>query len=551
MKLTGNPVSKGIAIAPAYRYVPAPVQVNESHISESEKSAALEAVNAAFSTADAELKRIIASFPENEKEQAAIFLAHCEILRDEELYGSIQQRIQRDAFAPDSAVYFCANEFIEMLSQVKDETIQLRAADMKDVRNRLLRCLCGESGGDIAHLAEDCILISRDLLPSDTATLDRKHVLGIVTEAGGATSHTAILARSYGIPALVGVVNVMEQIHTGDLLVLDAGTGELIIQPTNVELKTAREKMVSWQLSQRECKNFQNKEAIAKDGTRIWIGQNIGSDADEILDAADFIGLFRTEFLYMHSDHIPTEDEQYRVYAKVMEHANGRMVTLRTLDIGGDKQLSYLDLPVEENPFLGMRGIRLCFQWEDIFRAQLRAALRASAHGKLGLLLPMVDGVEDIRRVRTILSSIQRDFDAQNIPYDHHYQLGVMIETPSAALIADDLAREVDFASIGSNDLCQYTHAVDRLNASVAGYYQGRSKAMLRLMKIAIDAFHKAGRPISICGELGGDPESTEALVGLGLRKLSMNASSIGEVKQKLFEITLIEAAAAAEQAMK
>ena len=551
MKLTGNPVSKGIAIAPAYRYVPAPVQVNESHISESEKSAALEAVNAAFSTADAELKRIIASFPGNEKEQAAIFLAHCEILRDEELYDSIRKRIQRDAFAPDSAVYSCANEFIDMLSQVKDETIQLRAADMKDVRNRLLRCLCGESGGDIAHLAEDCILIARDLLPSDTATLDRKHVLGIVTEAGGATSHTAILARSYGIPALVGVANFMEQIQTGDMLVLDAHTGELIIQPTNVELETAREKMVSWQLSQRECKNFQNKEAITKDGTRIWIGQNIGSDADEILDAADFIGLFRTEFLYMHSDHIPTEDEQYRVYAKVMEHAKGRMVTLRTLDIGGDKQLSYLDLPVEENPFLGMRGIRLCFMWEDIFRAQLRAALRASAHGKLGLLLPMVDGVEDIRRARTILSSIQKDFDELNIPYDHHYQLGVMIETPSAALIADDLAREVDFASIGSNDLCQYTHAVDRLNASVAGYYQGRSKAMLRLMKIAVDAFHKAGKPISICGELGGDPESTEALVGLGLRKLSMNASSIGEVKQKLFEITLIEAAAATEQAMK
>lgn len=550
MRLTGIPVSKGIAIAPAYRFAPVTMNVSEARICEAEKQAALETVKVAFSEADHELRQLIASFSEQEKEQAAIFLAHREIVRDEELFAGIEQRILEDAMAPDAAVVACVEEFIGMLSSVKDETIRLRVADMKDVRNRVIRCLHSESGGGIGCLRENCILVAHDLLPSDTATLDKQHVFGIVTEVGGATSHTAILARSYGIPALVGVAGAMERIETGDDLVLDAQAGELIVQPTKEETTAARDQLTRRQMNLIEENLYRNKEAVTKDGIRVLIGQNIGSDQDEIQDGADFVGLFRTEFLYMRSDHLPTEEEQFAAYSRVMKQAHGRMVTLRTLDIGGDKKLSYMDLPVEDNPFLGMRGVRLCFERVDILKTQLRAALRASAFGPLGILVPMVDGLADIARFKKILMSVLVELDDKNIAYDKQFKLGVMIETPAAALVADDLAREVDFASIGSNDLCQYTHAVDRMNASVAEYYQGNSKAMLRLMKMAIRAFHDADKPISICGELGGDPESTAVLVGLGLRKLSMNASSIAAVKRKLSEITIKEAVTYADSAI-
>lgn len=551
MKLSGNPVSKGIAIAPAYRYTPMPKQISESHISESEKQVAIESVKAAFTAVDGELQKLISSFSLHETEEAAIFSAHREILRDEELYMGIEQRILQDAMAPDYAIEACVDEFIDMLSSVKDETIRLRTADMKDVCNRLLRCLHGGKEGGITCLKEKCILITRDLLPSDTATMDKAHILGIVTELGGSTSHTAILARSYGIPALVGTTGILEDVQAGDVLILDALAGELIVRPTNEEMRQALEKQEHWRSSKLDEESFKNKDAVTMDGTRILIGQNIGSDQDEISDGADFIGLFRTEFLYMNSDHMPTEGEQFAAYSRVMKQANGRMVTLRTLDIGGDKRLSYLALPVEENPFLGMRGVRLCFDREDILRTQLRAALRASVYGSLGILIPMIDGVQDVLRVKQVLHSVIQSLDEQNIPYGHDYKLGVMIETPAAALIADDLAREVDFASIGSNDLCQYTHAVDRMNASVASYYQVNSKAMLRLMQMVVQAFDHAGKPISLCGELGGDPQSTALLTGLGLRKLSMNSSSIAAVKCKLSDMTIEEARKHASEEMK
>lgn len=551
MKLSGNPVSRGTAIAPAYRYTPLPKQISEGHICESEKQAAMKSVKAAFSAADGELRQLISSFSSQETEQVAIFSAHREILHDEELFSGIEQRISKDAMAPDRAIESSINEFIDILSLVKDETLRLRITDMKDVRNRLLRCLRGEKIGGITCMKEKCILIARDLLPSDTATMDKAHILGIVTELGGATSHTAILARSYGIPALVGVAGILECIEAGDVLILDALAGELIVQPTNEEMRHALEKQEHWRASALDEESFRNKDAVTKDGTRILIGQNIGSDQDEISVGADFIGLFRTEFLYMHSDHLPTEEEQFAAYVRVMKQANGRMVTLRTLDIGGDKRLSYMDLPVEENPFLGMRGVRLCFDREDILITQLRAVLRASVYGPLGILIPMIDGAEDVLRVKQILRAVIQSLNDQSIPYGHDYKLGVMIETPAAALVADDLACEVDFASIGSNDLCQYTHAVDRMNASVATYYQGNSKAMLRLMQMAVQAFDLAEKPISLCGELGGDPQSTALLVGLGLRKLSMNASSIATVKRKLSDITLEAATTQAGEVMK
>ena len=492
---------------------------------------------------------MIESFPPDKVGQAKIFSAHREILSDESLRDTILSSIQNDLVSAETAVFFAKDLYVSLLSGAEDATISQRAADVKDVINRLIRCMRGGKPDSLSRLPEDCILVARDLLPSETVSMDRKRVLGIVTESGGATSHTAILARSYGIPALLGVPDATRLIQTGTELLLDALNGTLTIRPDQETRAAGERKRALWRKWLDAEEATKKNEARTKDGVRIEIGLNIGSDSEEIPDYADFIGLFRTEFLYMNSERLPTEEEQFLAYRRVLEKANGKPVTLRTLDIGADKTLPYLRLPREENPALGRRALRFCLNEEQIFKTQLRAALRASAYGNLWLMLPMVGSVDDIERAKAVVNEAIAELEEEKAEYNPDFQMGIMIEIPSIALISDLAAEAADFASIGTNDLCQYTHAADRMNADVASYYQEKSTAMYRLIDMAINGFRVAGKPISVCGELGGDPEAAAVMVGMGIRKLSMNETCMAGVKRRLAEITIGEAEQLAREA--
>lgn len=540
--MKGNGVSDGIAIAPAYVYLPEKIVIQTKHITPAQMDDAIIALQLAFHLADAELNDLADSFPASEAEQAKIFAAHREILNDEALMDAILSSIREDHLSAESAVAETFSMFIALLSNAADANIALRTADLEDVRNRLIRCMRGGNDSSLAHLPNDCILVVHDLLPSETVSMDRARVLGIVTETGGKTSHTAILARNYGIPALLGVTDATLLIRTGEELLLNAFNGTLTVCPNDAELAEGEEKKTLWLTRMALEESINQVEGRTKDGVRVEIGLNIGSDSEDIPDYTDFIGLFRTEFLYMNGDHMPTEEEQFLSYRRVLEKADGKPVVLRTLDIGADKALPYLPIKHEDNPALGMRALRFCFANEPVFKTQLRAALRASVFGNLWLMLPMVGSIDDIHRAKAIINAVKDDLRSENIVVSSEVKIGIMIEIPSIALLADLAAKEVDFASIGTNDLCQYTHAVDRMNADVTTYYLEKSKAIYRLIDMAIRGFHDAGKPISVCGELGGDPDAAVVMIGMGIRKLSMSQPSIARVKKRLSEITLKEA---------
>ncbi len=542
--LKGHAVSEGIALAPALLYAPQALNVAPAYLSSRTADEAVAAVEAALRRADGDLAALIDAFPASEADQAKIFAAHREILADEELQQAIFDNIREENMSAEYAVYAACETFIELLKNVGNETIALRAADVADVRGRLIRALRGETECSLSRLPGDCILVAHDLLPSDTASMDRQHVLGIVTETGSDTSHTAILARSFRIPALVGVKDALSLIRNAQTLLLDAEAGTLIVSPDASEIETGRKKRARRLARQNAAAAYLAKPACTKDGTRIQIGLNIGSDGDEIPAHADFVGLFRTEFLYMNADRLPTEDEQFAAYCRVLKKAGERPVTLRTLDIGGDKTLRYLELPKEANPFLGKRALRLCFDEPELFQTQLRAALRASAFGRLQIMFPMVGSVDDIRRAKAFVMEAKSELRARNEAFDEAVRLGVMIEIPSVAMAADLAAREVDFASIGTNDLCQYLFAADRMNPELSEYCQPFAPAFLRVLRQIIFSFQAAGKELSMCGELAGDPRAAALLAGLGLRKFSMNASAAAEVKAALSRID----AGAAEQ---
>lgn len=541
MKLKGFPVSEGIVIGRAFLYAP-DVYVGQESYFNGDATPYLEDFCRARTAAIDELGAMINALPPGQEEGAAILTAHQCLLEDEEITGVITELIKFEHAVPEYAVEKAVTKFSDMLTAVDDPLIAARTADLLDIKNRLLRNLRGEKDPILSHLNEKVILIAHDLLPSDTVTMDSEQVLGIITEIGTETSHSAILARSLNIPALIGVRKAMDLLENGMLIALNAIEGFAIIEPTIDEEIQFRKEIVAFKDKRVFEEKFRNAPSLTKDGTKIDIGINIGSD-DEHFDSYDFIGLFRTEFLYMRQDHLPTEAEQYHVYRKILQQAEGKPVILRTLDIGGDKTLPYLELPKEENPFLGKRALRLCLERTDLFKTQLRAALRASIVGQLWVMFPMVGSMDDIRRVKDIVTAVKNDLRTECIPFDEETKFGIMIEIPSIALISDLVVKEVDFASIGTNDLCQYTLAVDRMNSELRDYYQGLSPAMLRIMHTAISAFTAAGKPISVCGELGGEPMAAIALLGLGVRKLSMSYTNIPRVKAALSKITISEAA--------
>ena len=552
MILKGNPVSDGISLGKAYIYKAFNSHVNEAFFQKDELSKMEKAFENSLKSAEKELDDIIAAFSEDE-EKGKIFVAHKEILFDEEIIEMIKNAISTEHKMPDYAVVEAFEEFIELLSKAKDPVIASRVVDFRDVRNRLVRILHGEKEKNLSRLSEPVIIVAYDLLPSDTATIDRKNVIGIITEVGSSTSHSAIIANSYNIAAVLGVKNAVSVLKDGEFIGLDALSGDIY---TNMDEKTISdlEKKQKDYLDLREKeKEYLNKPFFTRDNKKLQLGLNIGGT--ESLDGykyADFVGLFRTEFLYMENDHIPTEEEQFIAYKKVLQNANGKPVTLRTLDIGGDKQLDYLPLEKELNPFLGNRALRLCFSRPDLFKAQLRAAMRASLFGELWIMLPMVGSIDDITKARKIFDEQKQALIDEGIAIGlpESLKFGIMIEIPAIAMIADKVAKIVDFASIGTNDLCQYLFAVDRMNPALNDYYQPLAPSMIRTLSMIAKAFIKENKPISVCGELAGDKYGSLILAGLGIDKLSMSENHFAYIKAMFSRLNYADIKAAAEKAL-
>lgn len=541
MVLRGNGVSKGVAIGEIFLYQPFIPQTTEAHYSGDPKQY-LEQYEALCLQARAELQAIREHMMQTDAEKAAIFSAQMEILCDEVMDEEIRDGIQYDTWMPDWAVETVYSRYERRLQKAGDPLIRERAADLKDVKNRLLRIWCGVPQQSLAQLEKPVIIAAHDLLPSDTAVMERDHVLGIVTESGGTTSHSAIIARSYGIPAVLGIPNLLPRLTNGEKVILDAVDGVLITRPDGRQEKEMRTKQKEYEIQAARIQKYLHRDPLTADGERIEIGLNIGSARPEDLEGSsvtDFVGLFRTEFLYMDNDHLPTEEEQIIQYQKALLEYAPRPVVLRTLDIGGDKTLPYFPLPQEQNPFLGKRALRLCFDSPELFRTQLRAALRASVAGQLWIMLPMVSSIEEIKRAKALLEQAKQELRQEKLPFDEGIKLGIMIEIPAVAVIADLVTSEVDFASIGTNDLCQYLMAVDRMNPEVTSYYQSYHPALFRMIGYVAERFKQAGKPICICGELGGDPLAAPVLVGLGMRKLSMSLSSVAAVKRALAGFTV------------
>ncbi len=541
MYLTGNPVSGGYAVCRAFLHIPFTPVIDDAPLHPGAEDAAVEDFFASRETASKELGAIAQRLSQTNPAQAAIFSAHREIVNDIGAEEEILFRIKEEHKHPSRAVEEAFEMMAQMLADVDDPLIRERVSDMYDVKLRLLRCLEGLPERDLSRLEEPVVLVAHDLFPSDTATLDPKRVLAIVTEVGGATCHTAILARSFEIPAVLGVPGALTHISHGDLLAVDAVKGVVLLDPSEEEqaqFLTLRER------HQKELdmlRKYLDHASELLDGTHVEVELNIGSvDEQEIKAAAytDGVGLFRTEFLFLGRKTLPTEEEQFIAYKRVLERFGERPVTIRTLDVGGDKQPECIPIAPEQNPFMGNRALRLCFERPELMHTQLRACLRAGVYGNLWLMFPMVGSMDDIRRAKAMVTRAQEELEREGIPFSRTVKVGIMIEIPSIALMAKAVAREVDFASIGTNDLTQYTLAVDRMNPAVAQYYQNYHPGLLSLIGSVAEHFVEAGKPLAVCGELGGDPLAAAVLIGMGIRRLSMGSSSVARIKRLLSGLT-------------
>ncbi len=543
MILNGSGVSKGIVIGRIFVYKPFTVQVKETRFSGSAEDELLKYEHAVQCARD-ELESCRKHLEKTEMDKAHLFSAHEELLCDTCVDEDIRDAVVHDRVAADYAIDSVFSSYAAAFAKSKSPVIRERVSDMNDVKLRLLRVFYGIKEKNIASLASPVIIACHDLLPSDTATMDRDNVIGILTEAGGETSHSAIIAKSRRIPAILGISGLLDSVYDDETVILDALTGKVFTEPSAELVEAYKKKNEAFLAARKETDLWLDRKAVTADGQEISIGLNIGSASDDELENlkhTDYIGLFRSEFLYMGKSDFPDEDMQFAEYKKVLVAADGAPVTLRTLDIGGDKTLKYWKLPQEDNPFLGCRAIRLCFRHEDIFRIQLRAALRASVYGNLQLMFPMIGSLDDIRKAKGIVESVKAELAAEKIPYRGTVGIGIMIEIPSIALIADQVAREVDFASLGTNDLCQYLLACDRVNPGVAGYYQNFHPALFRLIGYAAQEFARAGKPLGVCGELGGNPLAVPVLAGLGITKFSMGIASVPVIKKTLASFSVEE----------
>lgn len=463
--------------------------------------------------------------------EAEIFEAHLLVLEDPELIDSAISKIRDEKVNADYALNEIKEMFVAMFESMDNEYMRERAADIKDVTNRVLRHILGIKVVDLAGLDEEVVLIAHDLTPSDTATMNKSMVLGFLTDIGGRTSHTAIMARTLEIAAVVGLNDITKKVKDGDYIVFNGDTGEVIVNPDEeTKLKYASLK-TEFEQYRKSLELLKGQASITTDGRHVELAGNIGSPNDVeglIKNDAEGVGLYRTEFLYMDKeDAFPTEEEQYEAYKAVLEGMNNKPIVIRTLDIGGDKELPYFEMEAEMNPFLGYRAIRLCLDRTDIFKTQLRALYRASVHGKLRIMFPMISSLEELLAAKEVIKEVLAELDAEKIAYSKDVEVGMMIEIPSAAVISDVLAKHVDFFSIGTNDLIQYTCAVDRMNQKISHLYNQFNPAVLRLIKMVIDNAHKEGKWVGMCGESAGDQRMIPILLGFGLDEFSMSPISI------------------------
>ena len=464
------------------------------------------------------------------EKEAEIFNAHKLMLEDPEFIGMINQKIEDEKVNVEWAVQEARNEYVQMLESLDNEYLRERAADVKDISSRLLKNLIGIKGVDLSSLEEECIVVADDLTPSDTAQMRKDKVLGFVTELGGRTSHTSIMARTLELPAVVGVKDITKNVKDEDFIIIDGNEGLIIINPSEEEIATYEKKKESYENFKEELNKLKGEESISKDGVKVEIAANIGTpkDIDKVLENdGEGVGLYRSEFLYMDREKLPTEEEQFEAYKVVAEKLDGRPLVIRTLDVGGDKDLPYLDLPKEMNPFLGYRAIRLCLDRTDIFKIQLRAILRASAYGNVKIMFPMISNIAELREAKAILEEVKSELRAENIEFDEELEVGIMVEIPSVAVQSDIFAKEVDFFSIGTNDLIQYSLAVDRGNQDISYLYSQYHPAVLRLINMTIENGHKEGIWVGMCGEAAGDEKLIPILLGMGLDEFSMSASSM------------------------
>lgn len=487
------------------------------------------------------------------EEKEAIFEGHIMLLEDEELEEEIIAFIKNNHAAADFAIYSVFEEQATTLESLDDEYLKERATDIRDIGLRFVKNALGINIVSLSAINEEVILVSNDLTPSETAQINLDFVLGFITDIGGRTSHTSIMARSLELPAIVGTIDITKRVHNGDMLVLDAINNQIVINPSEDELnkfKAIRDEFVA---EKEELAKLKDLPAITLDGHQVEVCGNIGTvkDCDGVnRNGAEGVGLYRTEFLFMDRESLPTEQEQYKAYKDVALAMQGQHVIIRTMDIGGDKDLPYMDLPKEMNPFLGWRAVRISLDRRDILRDQLRAILRASAHGKLRVMFPMIISVEEIRELKKAMEIYKAELRAEGQAFDENIDVGVMVETPAAAAIAHHLAKEVDFFSIGTNDLTQYTLAVDRGNEMISHLYNPLSPAVLLVIKQVIDASHKEGKWTGMCGELAGDERATLLLMGMGLDEFSMSAISIPRVKKIIRNANFSDMKIMAEEAL-
>lgn len=541
----GIAASSGIAIAKAYRLETPDLAAEKRAVADVEAEVAR--LEAAVAKAKEELEAIKQHALEKlGEDKAAIFAAHLLVLDDPELLNPIKEKIQTERVNAEYALDETASFFISMFEVMDNEYMKERAADIRDVTKRVLAHLLGVTISNPSLISEEVVIIAEDLTPSDTAQLNRQYVKGFATDIGGRTSHSAIMARSLEIPAVVGTKTVTAEVKNGDIVIVDGLDGQVIINPSPELLAQYEQKRARYEAQKAEWAKLVHEATVTADGIHVELAANIGTPDDvkgALANGAEGIGLYRTEFLYMGRSELPTEDEQFVAYKTVLEQMNGKPVVVRTLDIGGDKELPYLQLPKEMNPFLGFRAIRLCLEMQDMFRTQLRALLRASVYGNLKIMFPMIATLDEFRQAKAILLEEKEALLRQGVAVADGIEVGMMVEIPAAAVMADQFAKEVDFFSIGTNDLIQYTMAADRMNERVAYLYQPYNPAILRLISHVIDAAHREGKWVGMCGEMAGDPIAIPILLALGLDEFSMSATSILPARAQLKQLAKEEAA--------
>ncbi|HAA3233590.1 TPA_asm: phosphoenolpyruvate--protein phosphotransferase [Listeria monocytogenes] len=551
-ELKGIAASDGIAIAKAYLLVEPDLSYEKTEVTDVESE--VKRFESALEVSRTELSMIREKAAKDlGEDKAQIFDAHLLVLNDPELTGPIEESIKNSKTNAETALQETTDMFIGMFESMDNEYMRERAADIKDVRKRVLSHLLGVTIPNPALIDEEVVVVAADLTPSDTAQLNRNFVKGFVTDIGGRTSHSAIMARSLEIPAVVGTKEVTASVAKNDIVIIDGLEGNVIIHPTEEQIAHYEKIKSDFALQQAEWDKLKNEKTVSKDGVHVELAANIGTPNDlegVISNGGEPVGLYRTEFLYMGRDNFPTEEEQFEAYKAVVSGMDGKSVVVRTLDIGGDKTLPYLELPEEMNPFLGFRAIRLCFANEELFRTQLRALLRASVYGNLKIMFPMIATVNEFRQARDILLDEKAKLKAAGTEVSDSIELGIMIEIPAAAVLADQFAKEVDFFSIGTNDLIQYTMAADRMNERVSYLYQPYNPSILRLVKMVIDASHKEGKWTGMCGEMAGDQTAVPLLLGLGLDEFSMSASSILKSRSLIKRLDQSEMVKLAEEAL-